>query len=135
MHTPDLVDPNSSVSGSDISLEKYITKILSDYGETNSRLNDGQNDKIELNAINTREQLQLHIAASASEAMILRDLYEAKLANVSERFEAYIAYHKEVHSVLKSEIKKTQDGIKALAQAIQTHLGKACEVANQPNGK
>jgi hypothetical protein len=122
MHTPDPVDAAAISSASDIPLERYITKILADYGVTNSRLNEDQNQKIEVNAANTREQLQLHIVASASEATILRDLYDAKITNVSEKLNAYVASHKEVHSVLKSELKKAQDAIKALGLAIQAHL-------------
>jgi hypothetical protein len=123
MHKPDPVDLLIQPPAPDISLEKYVTKILSDYGVTNSRLNDDQNQKIEVSAANTREQLHLHIVASASEAIILRDLFEARLGNVSEKLDAYIAYHREVHSVLKTEIRRAHDSIKALALAIQAHLG------------
>jgi hypothetical protein len=122
MHTPNPVDPGRTSPESDIPLEKYVSKILSDYGVTNSRLNDNQNQKIEVSAANTRDQLHLHIVASATEAIILRDLYNAKISNVAEKLDAYIAYHKEIHSVLKIEIKKANDGIKALALALQAQL-------------
>ncbi len=117
MHTRNHADPPVTPSASDISLEKHITKILFDYGLTSSQMNAGENQKPELNADNSREQLHLHIVASASEAAILRDLYDTKIANVLEKLEAYMAYQKEVHGVLKGEIKKIQHGIKALALA------------------
>jgi hypothetical protein len=123
MHTPDNpINPVIRSSASDIPLEQYITTVLSNYGVTHSQMNQDQNEKIEVSAASTRDQLHLHIVASATEAIILRDLYNAKISNVAEKLDAYIAYHKEIHSVLKIEIKKANDGIKALALALQAQL-------------
>jgi hypothetical protein len=123
MHTPDNpINPVIRSSASDIPLEQYITTVLSNYGVTHSQMNQDQNEKIEFSAASTRDQLHLHIVASATEAIILRDLYNAKISNVAEKLDAYIAYHKEIHSVLKIEVKKANDGIKALALALQAQL-------------
>jgi hypothetical protein len=122
MKIPNLVDPAIASSASTIPLEDYIAQILSDYGVTHSHLNRDQNRRIDRNADDSREQLRLHVTSSASETAKSHDLYDARITRLCETLEAYISYHQEVHAVLKSEIKRAQGGIKALALAFQAHL-------------
>jgi hypothetical protein len=122
MHRKHPVDPALASCALGIPPDDYVAQILADYGVTHSHLNRDQNKRIERNAADSREQLRLHATSGESEIANLRESFDTKITRVCETFEAYISYHQEVHAVLKSEIKRAQSGIKALALAFQAHL-------------